>query len=120
MLPTFAFLGHWSLELNLPGTNLYIVLIPGEATPGETTPGHTHSAADTQSHTRHCHGSASSCSDVPLANGSGFAHLAETFGYLGATGALVALALSYWRPWSAHSVGPDPQPPRLAPSLLGA
>ncbi len=110
LLPTLTFLGHWSLHVDVPGTNLYVLLIPGE--PSEA---HTHDGAQqdsAQSHERHCHAGVASCSDIPFTGASPFALLNDSLAYLGAFGALTVLAVLFWRPRSSASVGPDLRPPK--------
>lgn len=115
LLPTLTFLGHWSLQIDVPGTNLYVVLIPGE-------PEHSH-AADSQepedeaSHSQHCHTNAGSCSDVPFTGVSPFALLSESVAHLGEGGALIALVLALWRPWRSLAIAPEEMPPRLQPAF---
>lgn len=113
-LPTLTFLGHWTLHIDIPGTNEYLLVVPGEP---EHTGNHTNSHTDghssqTETHEQHCHAGVATCSDIPLTGISAFALLNESIAYLGAAGALVALALVAWRPRALNSIDPDLQPPR--------
>lgn len=109
-LPTLTFLGHWTLHIDIPGTNEYLLIVPGE-------PAHADSHADehssqSENHDRHCHAGVASCSDIPLTGISAFALLNDSIAYLGATGALIVLAAIAWRPRTLNSIDPDLQPPR--------
>lgn len=110
ILPTLTFLGHWGLNIDIPGTDLYVTIIPGET----GADGHTqsHGPAGQQSHEQHCHAGVATCSDIPFTGASPFALLTDSLAKLGAAGALVALALLFWRPGRTASVGPELQPPR--------
>jgi len=110
LLPALTFLGHWSLHVDVPGTNLYVVVVPGEPAQAHTHDGKQQDSG--QSHERHCHAGVASCSDIPFTGASPFALLSDSVAYLGAFGALTALALLFWRPGATASVGPDLQPPK--------
>ena len=107
ILPSLTFLGHWSLNLDIPGTDLYLTLIAASDHHDEHA-GHD----DPQAHTNHCHANAASCTDVPFTGASPFAFLHDSIAYLGAGALLVVLTLRAWRPWSALTVGPELRPPR--------
>lgn len=111
LVPTLTFLGHWTLHIDIPGTNLYVLLIPGE-------PEHTHADAsqpeDEASHSQHCHAGAASCSDIPFTGASPFALLSETVALLGEGAVLIAIALALWRPVRSLEVAPELLPPKLA------
>jgi len=64
-LPALTFLGHWPLAIDIPGTSLYVGL------PERTS---SHEAG----HESHCHASAGSSSDVPLAESATVAVLADS------------------------------------------
>jgi hypothetical protein len=110
MLPTLTFLGHWSFHIDVPGTNLYVLIVPGEQAPAVTHD--SQQQGDGQSHERHCHAGVASCSDIPFTGASPFALLSDSLAYLGASAALTAVALAFWRPGAVASVGPELQPPR--------
>ncbi len=113
LLPTLTFLGHWSFHVDIPGTNLYLLIVPGEGG-AASHDGHSHPDGESGAHDRHCHAGVATCSDVPLTSPSPFAHLGESLALLGAAAALIAVATLYWRPSSDLSVGPRLQPPRFA------
>jgi hypothetical protein len=107
ILPSLTFLGHWSLNLDIPGTDLYLTLIAASHHDDEHA-GHE----DEQAHTNHCHANAASCTDVPFTGASPFALLHDSIAHLGAAALLVVLTIGAWRPWSTLTVGPEPRPPR--------
>lgn len=113
LLPTLTFLGHWTLQFDIPGTNLFVLVVPGETAPDA----HTHDGGtqpgDNHSHEQHCHAGVASCSDIPFTGASPFALLNDSLAYLGACGALTVLAVLFWRPVASASVSPDLRPPRL-------
>lgn len=109
-LPTLSFLGHWSLHVDIPGTNEYLVIVPGAPTASGT---HSHDGStETGDHGRHCHAAVASCSDIPLTGISAFALLNDSLAYLGAAGALIALAATAWQLRALNTIDPDLQPPR--------
>lgn len=116
LLPTLTFLGHWTLHIDVPGTNLYLVLVPAEPESAHT---HTDTAEheDGGSHSQHCHTSAASCSDIPFTGASPFALINDSLAHLGEAGALIAIALALWRPWRSLQIAPELLPPRLNPAL---
>lgn len=111
MLPTLTFLGHWSLHVDVPGTNLYVLIVPGGDDQADVHAA-GHPDDDGHSHERHCHAGVASCSDIPFTGASPFALLSDSLAYLGALGALTVLALSFWCPGATASVSPDLEPPR--------
>ena len=108
-LPTVMFLGHWTFHVDIPGTNLYILIVPGEPTQADS---HADAHSAGENHDRHCHAGVASCSDVPLTGISAFALLNDSLVYLGVAGALIALAAIAWRPRALNSINPDLRPPR--------
>lgn len=107
ILPSLTFLGHWSLKIDVPRTDLYLTLIA----PSHHDDEHAGND-DQQAHTNHCHANAASCTDVPFTGASPFALLGDSIAYLGAATLLVALTLGIWRPWATLTVGPELRPPR--------
>jgi hypothetical protein len=112
LLPMLTFAGHWTLRIDIPGTDLYLGLpvVSGADHHDETDTGHA------DGHEQHCHASAASCSDVPFAGASAFALLSETAALLGAGGLFTAINAGWWRPGSPAVVTPDLQPPRTLPA----
>ena len=95
-----------------------MVIVPAS----RTRPTHADQQQDSgQSHERHCHAGVASCSDIPFTGASPFALLSDSLAYLGAFGALTALALLFWRPRSAASVDPESAAPEASshPRLSG-
>ena len=107
ILPSLTFVGHWSLNLDVPGTDLYLTLIAASHHDDELA---RHD--DQQAHTNHCHANAASCTDVPFTGASPFASLHDSIAYMGAAALLVVLAFGTWRPSSTLTVGPELRPPR--------
>jgi len=110
-LPTLTFLGHWTLQIDIPGTNEYLLIVPGAPEHNTDSHGDEHSS-ETETHDQHCHAGVATCSDIPLTGISAFALLNESIAYLGVAGALIALAAITWRPRALNSIDPDLQPPR--------
>ncbi len=109
ILPSLTFLGHWGLQFDLPGTNLYVVLVPAA---NHDEPAHIDTKQAHRQHQDHCHANAASCTDVPLIGASPFALMQDSVAYLGASGVMIAVALAIWRPRPAIIIGPELQPPR--------
>lgn len=106
ILPSLTFLGHWGLQFDIPGSHLYVVLMPVES-------GHDHvSPAEESRHEQHCHANAASCTDVPFMGASPFALLQYSVAHLGALALLIALSVAVWRPGLSLTIGPEPRPPR--------
>jgi hypothetical protein len=103
ILPSFTFLGHWGLQFDVPGTDDYVVLVPGASHEDQHEVGQ---------HENHCHLNAATCTDIPFTGASPFALLHASVAYLGATALLLAFALNAWRPSSGATVDPDLRPPR--------
>src|SRR5690348_7164538 len=98
LAPSFTFLGHWRLQLDIPATTHYLLLVPGE-------PHDDHHAVG--QHENHCHVNAATCTDIPFMGASPFALLHASLAYLGVTALLFALTLNAWRPSFGATVTPD-------------
>ena len=116
ILPSLTFLGHFGISVDIPGTNSYVVLVPGgghdDAHEGTT---HTHES--------HCHASVATCTDVPFAGASPFALLHNAIVFLGATAVMIGVSLNAWRPRRVTVISPLRRPPQArpgAPSLAFA
>lgn len=109
ILPSLIFLGHWGLQFDVPGTNLYVVVVP--ASPHDEA-AHAETKGQQRQHQDHCHANAASCTDVPLIGASPFALMSDSVAYLGASAMLIALALAVWRPVAGMIVAPELQPPQ--------
>lgn len=104
LLSTLSFLGHWSLQVDVPFTNQYLVIVP-------SAPDHGPGAA--QTHEDHCHASAATCTDSPFTGVSPFLVMRASVAYFGVTAILIATAARWWVPAAATSVAPELPPPRL-------
>lgn len=103
ILPSLTFLGHWALQFDIPGTNSYVVVVPGE----------THEDAHTEhTHEQHCHAGVATCTDVPFTGASPFALMHDSVIYLGASALLIVLGLNTWRPRQSTTIAPLLEPPR--------
>ncbi|MGH2633201.1 MAG: hypothetical protein ACRDG3_07310 [Tepidiformaceae bacterium] len=85
ILPSWTFLGHFSLALDIPFTNQYLVLVP--AAPHNDR-------SNVQVHENHCHANASTCTDIPFTGASPFLLARRSVAYFGAAAVFVALSLS--------------------------
>lgn len=103
ILPSLTFLGHWALQFDIPGTNSYLVVVPGEAHDDSHT-GH--------SHEQHCHAGVATCTDIPFTGASPFALMHDAVFYLGASAVLIFLGLNTWRPRKSMTIAPLLEPPR--------
>lgn len=108
LLPSLAFLGHWTLQISIPGTEFYLGL-PGPAAQDYSAGG---------DHEAHCHGDSASCSSAPFAGASAVAVLSQSAAFLGAAAALIALATLTWRPSRELTLAPDRRPPRALTPVL--
>ncbi len=104
VLSTLSFLGHWSLQVDVPFTNQYLVIVP-------SAPDHGPGAA--QTHEDHCHASAATCTDIPFTGVSPFLVMRASVAYFGAAAILIATAALWWVPAAAARVAPELRPPRL-------
>jgi len=104
VLSTLSFLGHWSLQVDVPFTNQYLVIVP-------SAPDHGPGAA--QTHEDHCHASAATCTDIPFTGVSPFLMMRASVAYFGAAAILIATAALWWVPAAAARVAPELRPPRL-------
>lgn len=104
-LPSLLFLGHWPLQLDIPGTDFYV----GLPKPGDSA---THSDSG-HDHARHCHEGASSCGDVPVISSATVALLHETLSIETDEASLFAPTSEWWAPHGSRTVAPEPPPPRL-------
>jgi len=88
LLPTLLFVGHWSLYVEIPGTNSYIGTPTAEA---EATSTHHHDGPpgdhSNHDHEQHCHANAATCADAAAVPVAPVAHLAEAIAALGADSA---------------------------------
>ncbi len=88
LMPTLLFVGHWSLHLEIPGTDSYVGTRPAKA---ETTGAHHHDGPSgdrsNHDHEQHCHANASTCADAAAVPVAPVAHLAEAIAALGADSA---------------------------------
>jgi hypothetical protein len=105
ILPSLTFLGHWGLQFDIPGSRLYVVLMPAP-------PEHEHDPAEESKHEQHCHANAASCTDVPFTGASPFALLQSSVEHLGAMALLIAFSVAVWRPGRSLTIGPELQPPQ--------
>ena len=104
ILPSWAFLGHFSVTVDIPFTNEYLVLVP-------IAP--HNDRGNVQAHEDHCHANASTCTDIPFTGASPFTLARQSVAYFGAAAlSLFAISLIWWRPTGVQNVAPDLQPPR--------
>jgi hypothetical protein len=108
ILPTLTYMGHWPRELDLPGAHPSLRL---GASADTHDPGHE-DGDEGLAHQRHCHGSPSTCSDVPFTGTSGLAVLNEWLALAGVSSLLVMLAGRWWRPGRPFAPPPELRPPR--------
>jgi hypothetical protein len=104
ILPSLTFLGHWTVQFDIPGTNSYVLVVPGEA--------HDDLHEDVHTHESHCHASAATCTDIPFVGASPFALMHDSVIYLGVAAVLIVLGLNTWRPRKSTTVAPLLQPPQ--------
>jgi len=103
-LPSLLFLGHWDLQIDIPGTNYYV---------GLPVRPHNH-PDDGEGHGEHCHTDMGDCARTPLAATAPVFLIAaalEGEAYQ-AHGILVPAAL--WAPHGPEAISPEPPPPRAA------
>lgn len=105
-LPALLFVDHWTLRLDIPGSDYYVGL------PAERDLGHQH--AGDESHSSHCHESVASCSDTRVTTGTTIAVLAAVVFALTLGGIRHRCrTLSKASPGEDFQ-GPEPRPPRMA------
>ena len=87
LMPTLLFVGHWSLHIEIPGTDHYVGAPPPRA---ERVTAHHHGPSGQDSshdHEQHCHANAATCADAAAVPVAPVAHLAEVIAALGADSA---------------------------------
>ncbi len=84
----------------------------GMVVEGSHSHAHSHAPGDDGHHSRHCHGDAASCSNVPLTGFSGLALLALVCAFAApfVAGARTVVARATLRPWQEF---PPTPPPRI-------
>ncbi|MCL4239773.1 MAG: hypothetical protein KJ048_00320 [Dehalococcoidia bacterium] len=118
LLPTLLFVGHWSLHIEIPGTD-YFVGPPGRAVQAEGT--HHHDAPSGEhsgsghDHEQHCHANAATCADAAAVPVAPVAHLAEAIAALGADSAWLRIP-NETRSLSGWDAAPQFPPPKLTSS----
>lgn len=115
LLPTLLFVGHWSLHIEIPGTNYYVgppervVQTAGTHQHDGHSHGHSGSPHD---HEQHCHANAATCADAAAIPVAPVAHLAEAIAELGADSAWLHVPTET-RSLAGWDATPRPPPPRL-------
>ena len=99
LLPSLSFFGHWTIHVDIPGTDMYV----GLPAPSE---------AEGHDHIQHCHADAASCSDTPLTTTASVATLAEVVSSAGADSPLIGLEAPGATGTPQAQVGPVSPPPR--------
>ncbi len=116
LLPTLLFVGHWTLRIDIPGTNYYI----GPAVTQASNTHHHHDASPGEErahdHGQHCHANSATCADAAAVPTAPVANLAEGLAALGAE--------SPWRQIPTETRGltgwtsvPTSPPPRSSQSV---
>jgi hypothetical protein len=101
MLPALLFFDHWTVRVQIPGTDSYFGMPAAR--------GHSHGGED--SHSSHCHESVATCSDTGVAAGATMAVLAGVLVItLGGLRHRCRLPLAIRS--GEDSKGPEPRPPR--------
>lgn len=103
ILPSWTFLGHFSLQVDIPFTDQYLVLVP--AAPHDDQ-------SNVRTHENHCHANAATCTDIPFTGASPFVLAGQSVAFLGAAAVFVVLTSNWWRPTALNTIGPDLQPPK--------
>ncbi len=110
LLPTLLFVGHWSLRIDIPGTDSYI----GAPTARAETSVHHHvpsSKDGGHEHEQHCHANAATCADAAAVPVAPVAHLAEAVATLGADSPWRQIPIEARR-LAGRTVAPQFPPPR--------
>ncbi|MCC7364450.1 MAG: hypothetical protein IT303_08755 [Dehalococcoidia bacterium] len=102
-LPSLLYAGHWTLQLDIPGTDYYIGF-------AQRSDGHQH-AGD---HDAHCHGDPEGCTDSPPTISVPVATLAAAFATATAEIRTFAPPGDAAALIGADARGPDTPPPRGA------
>lgn len=116
LLPTLVFVGHWSLRLDIPGTDYYLGA-PTTASAAERH--HHHGSSEEQSghdHEQHCHANAATCADAAAVPTAPVAHLADGLATLGAESPWrkIAAEARSLTGWTSAPTSPPPRPARAA------
>ena len=104
LAPSLLFLGHWSLEVPLPG-GWHAALGLQEASYGEGE----------AVHAEHCHGE-SSCSETQPLGLGGFALMGRALALLGAAALMFSTGTRSGLRLRGGVVAPEPMPPRPLPA----
>lgn len=110
LLPTLLFVGHWSLRIEIPGTDSYIGAPMAQA----AASGHHHGASGEESeheHEQHCHANAATCADAAAVPVAPVGHLAEVVATLGAESPWrqIASETSSLTGWTSTPAFPPPR-----------
>lgn len=106
LLPMLTFLGHWTVDLPIPGTDFHVAL--------PLVAHHPHTDHEAHGgHDQHCHGDSASCSNTPAGPVS-VAMLGEYAALLAGDGWLEWLDGRHWEPSSSQTIAPERTPPRPA------
>lgn len=113
-LPSLTFVGHFSLDINIPGTAWYIGLpeSPGHSAHNDGLAGVNGSAGHFHDHAEHCHIDLASCSDAPYAGSASFGLMGWVISFLGVATAAFLMLERWWRPSFALQDQPPVPPPR--------
>ena len=98
-----TYMGHWSIPDVLPFAG------PGAHEPHSLA---VNSESEHNHHAEHCHGDASSCSDMPYSGSATIVFLGVTLAGLGAKAGSWPQDVSIALPLSGRSANPDVPPPR--------
>jgi hypothetical protein len=110
LFPMLSFMGHWPASIPIPGTDSYLSV----PLAGHEHDDDEHSEGGAHSHAQHCHGNASSCSDVPTMAGVSFGLMEQTLALAGVDALLLALVWASWTPRRPIALMPELRPPRTA------
>ena len=111
-LPSLAFLGHWTLRLDIPGTQYYVGL---RAAAGAAQERHSHADANgpgSGDHSGHCHEGSASCGDVPVLATATVGLLKQSMLAQAEDEVLRPVAAAGWAPHATRNVMPELPPPR--------
>jgi hypothetical protein len=103
LVPSLFFLGHWRISLAIPGTEYTI------GQPGVTADGHDES--DAGDHAAHCHESAATCSDSPVAGVSWMALASEAIALFGSCAFVQSLPQRTAGRLAGRAIQPELPPP---------